>query len=74
MNDARYELVVSDQRGHFQRYPAEILFRDREGVMIKATVNGEVIRRRLGHDLRGWFSNHRLHRRAPDFYLEAKRD
>lgn len=73
MSVINYELVVSDQRGHFQRYPARILFRDRDGVMITCAVNGETIRRRLGHDMQGWFpENRRKH--GPDYWLEAKRD
>ena len=70
-----YELVVSDQHGHFKRYPAKILFSDRNGVMVQAQMDWQAIRRRLSHDLKGWFleNGHRGHRHAPDFWLEMKR-
>ena len=70
-----YELVVSDQRGHFKRYPAKILFSDLNGVMVQAQMDWQAVRRRLSHDLKGWFmeKGHRGHCRAPDFWLEIKK-
>jgi len=34
-----YQMVVSDGRGNLSRYPAEILFRNHAGVMVKVEVH-----------------------------------
>lgn len=68
-----YYLVVSDQHGHFTRYQAKMLFRDREGVMMQVITPEGSIRRRVGHDLKGWFSVGGRHR-APDFWVESHGD
>lgn len=70
-----YDLVTRDGMGRIQRYPATILFTNREGVMVSVMANGETIRRRLNHDYQGWFRDGNGYRasRAPDFWLEERR-
>ena len=43
--------------------------------MVQAQMDWQAIRRRLSHDLNGWFleNGRRVHRHAPDFWLEMKR-
>jgi len=64
-----YQMVVSDGRGNLSRYPAEILFRNHAGVMVKVETPTGTIRRMMDHSLKGWFSGN-SNRRKPDCYME----